>query len=122
MSDFKSKADLQDCLKCSTFLPIFSGTAVPYFRGRKYVDGGLTNQLPILNFDTIKISPFSGRYKDICPEDTSKLNISAAHENIFINVENVQRGIEAITYQNDRKLSQYYELGYRLSEKFLENV
>lgn len=78
--------------------------------------------MPILNSDTIKISPFSGRFKNICPEDTSQWNISIAHENIFLNVENLQRGIEAITYQNDVKLSQYYELGYKISEKYLESI
>ena len=116
ISEFQSSEDLQNCLKCSTFLPIFSGGKVPLFRGKKYVDGGLSNQMPILNSDTIKISPFSGKFKDICPGDSSPLNITLAQENVYINRNNILRGFQALTALDDRLLSQYYKCGYNNAE------
>merc|ERR1712059_127133 len=68
VTGFLSKEDLVAALVCSCFLPIFSGSKLPYFRGERYLDGGLTNQLPTLDQNTVKISPFSGKDKQISPD------------------------------------------------------
>ena len=41
---------------------------LPLFRGQYYIDGALSNNLPMLDDDTITISPFTGEH-DICPQD-----------------------------------------------------
>ena len=122
VSNFESRDDLCDALTCSCFLPIFSGYKVPRFRNVHYLDGGLTNQLPVINRDTLKISPFSGKCKHICPEDNGRANITIAHENIFINRPNIIRGIHAIKFLDDKKLSQYYQDGYDTTLRFFEKI
>ena len=49
VSRFHDPDDLRAALTASCFLPLFSGSRVPAFRGQRFLDGGLTNQLPTLN-------------------------------------------------------------------------
>jgi len=121
VSKFKSNEELRDVLHCSCFLPAFSGRKIPKFKGLRYLDGGLTNQQPTFDSATIKISPFSGKYKDICPSETSRANITLANENMYINFNNFIRGKHAISHLDDKTLSYYYQLGYNITKKFLEN-
>lgn len=37
---------------------------------QQYVDGGLSDNLPVLDENTITVSPFAGEH-DICPQDKS---------------------------------------------------
>ena len=101
---------------------IFQYSPGATFLNKKYLDGGLTNQLPIFDSATLKISPFSGKFKHICPPDNNFANLTLAKENIFINKDNVIRGIHAITYQNQAVLDKYHKLGYELTLKYLENM
>ena len=95
---------------------------IPTFRGEKYLDGGLTNQLPVLDEDTVLISPFSGRHKHICPRDKPSASINFARENVFINNENVLRGLDAVRFMDENKLTLYYNLGLEQTEKFIEKT
>ena len=122
VSNFESKEDLCDALSCSCFLPMFSGYKVPRFRNSPYLDGGLTNQMPVIDSDTVKISPFSGKGKHICPEDRGMVNIMMANENIFINKLNFLRGIHAIKFLDNSRLSQYYEDGHERTFRFIEKI
>ncbi|KAK6314896.1 hypothetical protein J4Q44_G00144250 [Coregonus suidteri] len=71
VSEFKSKEELIQAILCSCFIPIYCGLIPPSFQGVRYVDGGISDNLPqsVLK-NTISISPFSGE-SDICPRDTS---------------------------------------------------
>ena len=122
VSNFESKEDLCDALTCSCFLPMFSGYKVPRFRNSYYFDGGLTNQMPVIDTDTVRISPFSGKGKHICPEDRGMANVTMAHENIFINRLNIFRGIHAIKFLDNSRLSQYYESGHDRTFSYIENM
>ena len=119
VSKFESKNDLRDALSCSCYIPIFSGQNIPKFRNVKYLDGGLTNQLPIFDEETIKISPFSGKYKHICPPDISRANVTVSGENMYLNYSNFLRGIHAVSSISDKSLYDQYHLGHDLAEKFL---
>lgn len=55
-------------LLASAFIPIFSGYVPPMVGKHRYMDGGFTDNLPILDENTITVSPFSG-LSDICPRD-----------------------------------------------------
>ncbi|XP_020029794.2 LOW QUALITY PROTEIN: 1-acylglycerol-3-phosphate O-acyltransferase PNPLA3 [Castor canadensis] len=58
VSDFQSKDEVLEALMCSCST----------FRGVRYVDGGLSDNIPFLNAKTtITVSPFYGEY-DICPK------------------------------------------------------
>ena len=122
ISQFDSNDQLCEAITCSCYLPIFSGSKIPKYLNKKYLDGGLTNQLPIFDSATLKISPFSGKLKHICPQDKNFANLTLANENIFINKNNVIRGIQAITYQNQNVLDHYHNLGYQLTLQYFENL
>ncbi|XP_051016077.1 1-acylglycerol-3-phosphate O-acyltransferase PNPLA3 [Acomys russatus] len=68
VSDFQSKDEVVDALVCSCFIPLFSGLIPPSFRGERYVDGGASDNIPVLDAKTtITVSPFYGEH-DICPK------------------------------------------------------
>ncbi|XP_071076502.1 patatin-like phospholipase domain-containing protein 4 isoform X3 [Desmodus rotundus] len=75
VSSFSSREDLIQVLLASSFIPVYAGLRPVEYRGRKWVDGGLTNSLPILPVGrTVTISPFSGRL-DISPQDRGRLDL-----------------------------------------------
>ena len=183
VSRFHDSDDLRAALTASCFLPLFSGSKVPVFRGQRFLDGGLTNQLPTLNQgghtftleltvvlvlqiryslfsfkrqamrsvvlsfllvvlytklqihtttlfvvksmtskDTVKISPFSGQWKHICPKDRAAFSATVAQENVYLSKLNLVRGTHAITYLEDKKLSDYYQQGYNITQQFIEDL
>lgn len=70
ISHFESREDLLQALLASAFIPVFSGILPPKFHGVRYMDGGLSDNLPALDENTITVSPFCGE-TDICPRDDS---------------------------------------------------
>ncbi|KAI3367008.1 hypothetical protein L3Q82_009642 [Scortum barcoo] len=81
VSEFSSKEELIQALICSCFIPIYCGLIPPSFRGVRYVDGGISDNLPQSELkNTITVSPFSGE-SDICPRDNS----TSFHELRFTN-------------------------------------
>ncbi|KAJ7344331.1 hypothetical protein JRQ81_000281 [Phrynocephalus forsythii] len=56
---------------CSAFIPVYCGLIPPSLQGVRYVDGGISDNLPQYELkNTITVSPFSGE-SDICPRDSS---------------------------------------------------
>ncbi|XP_008536999.1 patatin-like phospholipase domain-containing protein 4 isoform X2 [Equus przewalskii] len=87
VSSFSSREDLIKVLLASSFVPIYAGLNPVEYRGQKWVDGGLTNSLPILPVGrTVTISPFSGRL-DISPQDKGQLDlyVTIANQDIMYN-------------------------------------
>nr|KAF6492802.1 patatin like phospholipase domain containing 4 [Molossus molossus] len=73
VSAFCSREDLLQVLCASSFVPIYAGLRAVEYRGQKWVDGGLTDSLPILpGGRTVTVSPFTGRL-DISPQDDGRL-------------------------------------------------
>uniref|UniRef100_A0A674KDI3 triacylglycerol lipase n=1 Tax=Terrapene triunguis TaxID=2587831 RepID=A0A674KDI3_9SAUR len=71
VSNFNSKEEIVQALICSSFVPVYCGLIPPSFRGVRYVDGGISDNLPQYESkNTITISPFSGEC-DICPKGNS---------------------------------------------------
>uniref|UniRef100_A0A669Q891 triacylglycerol lipase n=1 Tax=Phasianus colchicus TaxID=9054 RepID=A0A669Q891_PHACC len=69
ISNFNSKEEV--ALICSSFVPIYCGLIPPSFRGVRYVDGGISDNLPQYESkNTITVSPFAGEC-DICPKGNS---------------------------------------------------
>lgn len=100
---------------------------------QKWVDGGLTNNLPVLPFGrTIRVSPFSGNGQDICPTDSSKgiMNVTFNNMNVYVNRENLQRelhifippdreGIQSIVLQGYNDAFKYLKKENRLNYVFV---
>ncbi|XP_065533557.1 patatin-like phospholipase domain-containing protein 4 isoform X2 [Lathamus discolor] len=75
VSNFASREDLIKVLLASSFVPVYAGIKPVEYKGEKWIDGGITNGLPILPFGrTVTISPFSGRL-DICPQDKGHVDL-----------------------------------------------
>ncbi|CAG08778.1 unnamed protein product, partial [Tetraodon nigroviridis] len=71
VTHFDDKEELVQACVCSAFIPVYCGIIPPTLRGVRYVDGGISDNLPQYELkNTITVSPFSGE-SDICPRDTS---------------------------------------------------
>ena len=46
-SEFDSKEELIDAIICSSFIPFYCGMIPPKFRDEYFVDGGLSNNIPV---------------------------------------------------------------------------
>ena len=68
VSSYSDLNELKEALICSCFLPGFSSwTQVPTYKSKPYLDGGFSNNQPVLKeFNTLRVSPFSGG-SHICP-------------------------------------------------------
>ena len=89
---------------------------------QKWYDGGFTDNLPTPPFgQTIRVSPFSGRF-DICPQDKSQVLTEFKWRNmsVFVNRDNAQRGRYVLFPANDSILKTYYADGYSDTLRFLK--
>ena len=86
------------------------------------MDGGLTDNLPVLPFGrTIRVSPFSGNGQDICPTDSSQgiTNVTFRNMNVYVNRENLQRELHIFIPPNREGIESIVLLGYNDALKFL---
>ncbi|CAL4104118.1 unnamed protein product [Meganyctiphanes norvegica] len=122
ISEWESRADLLECLRCSSFIPGWSGFRFPTFRGEKFIDGGFTNNLPVPITPSLKISPFSSLFIDICPKDKCKGNprhVVLAGENIILNAKNIKRFKDCVMPPSTDFLNIVYTQGYIDTINFL---
>nr|XP_008528919.1 PREDICTED: patatin-like phospholipase domain-containing protein 3 isoform X2 [Equus przewalskii] len=122
VSDFRSKDEVVDALMCSCFIPFLSGLMPPSFRGVRYVDGGLSNNIPFFDAKTtITVSPFYGEF-DICPKATSTnfLYMDFARLSLRLCSENVYLVIRALFPPDLKVLGEICLRGYLDAVRFLE--
>jgi hypothetical protein len=81
ISQFESTAHVQAACLLSAYIPFFTGPLRPGFQqpgsaaGRasvlvgNFVDGGMSDQFPVLDAQTVSVSPFAGRFGTdfVCP-------------------------------------------------------
>jgi hypothetical protein len=93
----------------------------PKFKGTYYWDGGLSNNNPILDQDTIIVSPFGGE-ADICPreETSSYLSYDFQGTNIQLSQENIYRMSKALFPPNPEILKAMCFRGYKDAVSFLK--
>ncbi|KAL6117126.1 pnpla3 [Pungitius sinensis] len=122
VSEFSSKEELIQALICSCFIPVYCGLIPPSFRGVRYVDGGISNNLPQSELkNTITISPFSGEC-DICPRDssTSFHELRFTNTSIQMNLGNMYRLSRALFPPEPKVLAEMCQSGYKDALRFLE--
>lgn len=122
VSEFSSKEELIQALMCSAHVPLYSGIVPPTFRGVRYLDGGLSDNIPALNEDTISISPFAGE-SDICPCDgyANPLHIYLANTSMQCTIDNLYRMSRALLPPHPKILSSMCQQGFDDCLKFLQN-
>ncbi|KAK7602011.1 hypothetical protein V9T40_009452 [Parthenolecanium corni] len=120
VSEFESNEELIDALSASAFVPFFSGFIPPKFRGFRYVDGGFSNNLPILDENTITVSPFCGE-SDICPRDTTiqLFHINLCNTSVEVSKPNIDRFGRILFPPSVEVLSQMCKRGFDDALSFL---
>lgn len=122
VSDFNSKEELIQALICSSFVPVYCGLIPPSFRGVRYVDGGISNNLPQYELkNTITVSPFSGE-SDICPRDNSTNfhELRVTNTSIQFSLSNLQRLTRALFPPEPKVLGEMCQQGYNDALRFLK--
>ncbi|XP_032908457.1 patatin-like phospholipase domain-containing protein 4 isoform X1 [Catharus ustulatus] len=121
VSNFPSREDLIKVLLASSFIPVYAGIKPVEFKGQKWIDGGLTNGLPILPVGrTVTISPFSGRL-DICPEDKGRVDlyVKLAKQDMMLSLANLVRLNQALFPPDQEKMELLYQNGFDDTVRFL---
>ncbi|KAF7654875.1 hypothetical protein LDENG_00063670, partial [Lucifuga dentata] len=93
VSEFGSRDELIQVLLCSCFFPGYCGVTPPSYRGVRYMDGALSNNMPLSEQrNTITVAPFSGE-SDICPKEGTFnfLEVHYGNVSIQVNTSNVHR-------------------------------
>ncbi|XP_058435009.1 patatin-like phospholipase domain-containing protein 4 isoform X2 [Marmota monax] len=88
---------------------------------KKWVDGGLTNSLPVLPAGrTVTISPFCGRL-DISPQDKGQLSvyIKVTNQDVMLSLPNLMRLNQALFPPSRRKMESLYRRGFDDTVQFL---
>ncbi|XP_064513723.1 patatin-like phospholipase domain-containing protein 2 [Pseudopipra pipra] len=122
LSDFNSKEELIQACVCSTFIPVYCGLIPPTLRGVRYVDGGISDNLPQYELkNTITVSPFSGE-SDICPRDssTNMHELRVTNTSIQFNLRNLYRLSKALFPPEPQVLRDMCKQGYQDALHFLK--
>lgn len=108
-------------VQCSCFIPLWSGLVPPKFNGISYIDGGCSDNLPILDENTITVSPFSGE-SDICPQDDSynPLQVNIANTSIALTASNFYRISRILFPAHPEILSKMCQQGFDDCLKYLQ--
>uniref|UniRef100_UPI00398F7993 patatin-like phospholipase domain-containing protein 2 n=1 Tax=Pristiophorus japonicus TaxID=55135 RepID=UPI00398F7993 len=118
---FKSKEELVQACICSTFIPVYCGLIPPTLQGVRYVDGGITDNLPQYEFkNTITVSPFAGE-SDICPRDFSSNmhELRITNTSIQFNLQNLYRLSKALFPPDPEVMRDMCKQGYSDALDFL---
>ncbi|XP_076590052.1 patatin-like phospholipase domain-containing protein 2 [Chaetodon auriga] len=121
VSEFDSREELIQVLMCSCFFPVYCGFIPPSYRGVHYMDGALSNNMPLFEQrSTITMAPFSGE-SDICPREGT-FNFFEVHYgnvSIQVNTGNVHRVCTSFLPPRLEKLAEICHNGYMDALHFL---
>ncbi|CAH1720001.1 unnamed protein product [Chironomus riparius] len=120
VSQFNSREDLLQALLCACFIPGFSGILPPKFHGVRYMDGAFSDNLPLLDENTVTVSPFSGE-TDICPRDDSSqmFHLNLSNTSIELSKQNVYRFMRILFPPKPEILSNMCQQGFDDALHFL---
>ncbi|XP_059059486.1 uncharacterized protein LOC131852777 [Achroia grisella] len=120
VSEFPTREDLMQALLASCFVPVFSGMLPPQFHGIRYMDGGFSDNLPVLDENTITVSPFCGE-SDICPRDLSSqlFHVNLANTSIELSKQNINRFARILFPPKPEVLSNMCKQGFDDALRFL---
>ena len=91
-----------------------------FFFIQRYVDGAVSDNMPVLDDNTVTISPFAGE-SDICPDDNScnTHHIKLAGTSVQLTADNLYRASVAFFPPNPEILSNMCKQGFEDALRFL---
>ncbi|XP_043738252.1 patatin-like phospholipase domain-containing protein 5 isoform X2 [Cervus elaphus] len=122
VTDFATRDEVIEALVCSVYFPFYCGTIPPTFRGKRYIDGALSNNLPFADSPSaITVSPFHGTV-DICPQSCSASihELNAFNASFQISTENFFLGITSLIPCSPEVTADSCRQGYLDALRFLE--
>ncbi|XP_021039836.1 patatin-like phospholipase domain-containing protein 5 isoform X1 [Mus caroli] len=122
VTDFATRDELIQALICTLYLPLYCGVIPPAFRGQRFIDGALSNNLPFSDCPTtITVSPFNGTV-DICPQNISHslFELTAFNASFQISTRNFFRGIKSVFPPKPEVVADHCRQGYLDALRFLE--
>lgn len=108
-------------IQCSCFIPLWSGLVPPKFNGITYIDGGCSDNLPIIDENTVTISPFSGE-SDICPQDDTYnlFQLNLVNTSISLSPANLYRITRILFPAHPEVLSKMCQQGFDDALRYLQ--
>ncbi|XP_052336961.1 patatin-like phospholipase domain-containing protein 2 isoform X2 [Oncorhynchus keta] len=122
VSHFNSKEELVQACVCSAYIPVYCGLIPPTLQGVRYVDGGISDNLPQYELkNTITVSPFSGE-SDICPRDrsTNMHELRFTNTSIQFTLTNLYRVSKALFPPEPQVMKAMCKQGYNDALHFLK--
>uniref|UniRef100_A0A8K9WSD5 triacylglycerol lipase n=1 Tax=Oncorhynchus mykiss TaxID=8022 RepID=A0A8K9WSD5_ONCMY len=122
VSHFNSKEELVQACVCSAYIPVYCGLIPPTLQGVRYVDGGISDNLPQYELkNTITVSPFSGE-SDICPRDrsTNMHELRFTNTSIQFTLTNLYRVSKALFPPEPQVMKAMCKQGYKDALHFLK--
>ncbi|XP_056455603.1 patatin-like phospholipase domain-containing protein 2 isoform X1 [Gadus chalcogrammus] len=121
VTEFDNREELIQVLLCSCFFPLYCGVTPPSYRGVRYMDGALSNNMPLHDQrNTITVSPFCGE-ADICPREGGLGVLAVHYGNLGIRVSqlNVKRIYRSFFPPEPAELAEMSHNGYMDALRFL---
>uniref|UniRef100_A0A0R3RLS1 PNPLA domain-containing protein n=1 Tax=Elaeophora elaphi TaxID=1147741 RepID=A0A0R3RLS1_9BILA len=121
LDEFRTKDELIDAICCSCFIPVYGGFVYPTFRNEVYIDGGASDNQPVVDTDTITVSPFSGE-SDICPTDEESASLfdwNFAGTSIRLTANNLYRAALCLFPPSAEECVSMCRLGFSDALKYL---
>ncbi|KAJ3597116.1 hypothetical protein NHX12_003516 [Muraenolepis orangiensis] len=122
VTEFDSREELIQVLLCSCFFPVYCGLIPPSYRGVRYMDGALSNNIPLFDqTNTITVSPFSGE-ADICPREGALAVLAVHYGNLglLVSLNNVNRIYTSFFPPEPEKLAEMSHNGFMDALRFLK--
>ncbi|XP_064858999.1 patatin-like phospholipase domain-containing protein 2 [Oncorhynchus nerka] len=122
VSHFNSKEEVVQACVCSAYIPVYCGLIPPTLQGVRYVDGGISDNLPQYELkNTITVSPFSGE-SDICPRDrsTNMHELRFTNTSIQFTLTNLYRVSKALFPPEPQVMKAMCKQGYNDALHFLK--
>lgn len=129
VSQYDTKEEVIQAIVASCWHPGASGLIPPKYRGSTVIDGAYSHNIPLLDEDTITVSPFAG-CADICPQTddfgyTLLLNwypnYQPAHCSVFWTLDNGKRMFRVLRPPPPELAARYCKQGFEDTLRFLQS-
>ena len=99
---------------------MFTGLVPPRYRGHRVIDGGYSDNVPVLDQHTVTVSPFSGG-AHICPHHPEAPWVNVANTILTLNTDNLVRASSVLFPPSQDILASYCYQGYSDAFKFIQS-